>query len=125
RELAGDAFAELSGWDGKFVATFRTLFRKPGELTRQFIDGRRVAFIAPVRLYLTVSLMYFLAAAAAPVLGPMELGVTAGSINIGVSTDGSPRKAPALAVAEAQAGMLTEADRKAALEDVKKAPPII
>ena len=47
-ELAGDAFAELSGWDGKFISTFRTLLTKPGELTRQFVEGKRVRFIAPV-----------------------------------------------------------------------------
>src|SRR5437868_5242043 len=47
RELVGDAFAEFSGWDGKFAATVRALVRKPGELTRQWLDGRRVHFISP------------------------------------------------------------------------------
>src|SRR3954469_10832549 len=60
RELAGDAFAEFSGWDGKFAGTIRTLIAKPGELTRQWLAGRRVRFIAPLRLYLTASLVYFL-----------------------------------------------------------------
>lgn len=56
KELAGDAFVELSGWDGKFIETFRLLLRQPGELTRQFIEGKRVRYIAPVGLYLTLSL---------------------------------------------------------------------
>src|SRR5688572_6842992 len=59
RELAGDTFSELVGWDGKFAETIRTLFRKPGELTREWIEGRRVRFISPWRLYLTASLLYF------------------------------------------------------------------
>src|SRR3954466_13252843 len=50
RELVGDAFAEFVGWDGKFADTLRTLLRKPGELTRQWLDGRRVRFISPLRL---------------------------------------------------------------------------
>src|SRR4051812_14377233 len=65
RELAGDAFVEMSGWDGKFAETFRLLLRKPGEITRQWIEGRRVSFIAPVRLYLTASVVYFVVSAAA------------------------------------------------------------
>src|SRR3954463_7986297 len=51
-ELAGDALSEFAGWDGKFVETFRVLLRPPGELTRRWLDGQRVAFIAPLRLYL-------------------------------------------------------------------------
>src|SRR3954467_206677 len=55
RELVGDAVSEFSGWDGKLAETVRTLIRKPGELTRQWLQGRRVHFISPLRLYLTAS----------------------------------------------------------------------
>lgn len=86
RELAGDAFAELSGWDGKFVETFKALVRSPGELTRAFVIGKRARYIAPVRLYLTLSVIYFLVATAAPILRPAERhGVSIGPVAIGVS----------------------------------------
>ena len=63
RELAGDAYNELIGWDGKFAATLRALIARPGELTREFLEGRRTRYVSPVRLYLMCSLVYFIAAA--------------------------------------------------------------
>src|SRR5262245_61003334 len=66
RELAIDAFWELSGWDGRFATTVRTLIRRPGMLTREFLEGRRARYISPLRLYLMASLVYFVLAAAAP-----------------------------------------------------------
>jgi uncharacterized protein DUF3667 len=66
RELAGDAYQELVGWDGKVADTIRLLLRHPGELTRRMLDGQRSRYISPVRLYLTCSVLYFLAVAAVP-----------------------------------------------------------
>jgi hypothetical protein len=64
-ELAGDAWRELSGYDGRLASTFRNLLR-PGRLTIDYLQGRRARYLSPVRLYLIVSVVYFLAAAAAP-----------------------------------------------------------
>jgi hypothetical protein len=66
RELAIDAFWELSGWDGRFALTVRALLSRPGKLTREFLEGRRARYVSPLRLYLMASLAYFLIAAAAP-----------------------------------------------------------
>ena len=66
RELAVDAFSELSGWDGRFATTLRALVRRPGLLTREFLAGHRARYISPLRLYLMASLVYFVLAAAAP-----------------------------------------------------------
>ena len=66
RELGGEAFAELSGWDGKVAETVRALLRKPGKLTIEFLEGRRARYLSPLRLYLMCSVIYFLIAASAP-----------------------------------------------------------
>jgi hypothetical protein len=66
RELVVDAFWELSGWDGRFATTVRALVRRPGMLTREFLEGRRARYISPLRLYLMASLAYFVLATAAP-----------------------------------------------------------
>ena len=79
RELAGDAWDELVGWDGKLLRTLRTLVRHPGALTRAAIEGRRARYISPVRLYLICSVLYFLAAAAVP-LPDAELSLDTGVI---------------------------------------------
>ena len=88
-EIAGDVWQELSGYDGRIAATFRGLMH-PGQLTLEYLQGRRARYLPPVRLYLTVSVIYFVIAAAAPqvvettkgasVRGPggLQIGVTRG-----------------------------------------------
>src|SRR5215218_4083043 len=75
RELAVDAFWELSGWDGRFMSTVRALINHPGMLTREFLEGRRARYLSPLRLYLLASLVYFVLASAAP------------NVNLGKKTD--------------------------------------
>ena len=89
-EVAGDAWHELSGYDGRIAATIRGLLR-PGYLTREYVAGRRARYLSPVRLYLIVSVIYFLTASSAPASmstrpgqldapGGLQIGVT-GSAN--------------------------------------------
>ena len=66
RELIGDAFAEFSGWDGRFLTSLRALLFRPGRLTIEFIEGRRARYIAPLRLYLAASVVYFALSALLP-----------------------------------------------------------
>ena len=66
RELAGDAWQELSGYDGRVVRTFRSLMRRPGALTLEVLEGHRARYVSPVRLYLVASVIYFLVSAASP-----------------------------------------------------------
>ncbi|MEO6237965.1 MAG: DUF3667 domain-containing protein [Vicinamibacterales bacterium] len=66
REMVGDTWHELSGYDGRFARTFLLLLRRPGALTLELLAGRRARFIPPVRLYLVASLVYFVLAAAIP-----------------------------------------------------------
>jgi hypothetical protein len=47
--------------DGKMMMTLAALLLRPGLLTRAFIEGRRVRFVSPIRLYLFVSFAFFLA----------------------------------------------------------------
>lgn len=44
--------------DGRAIRTFRTLL-VPGRLTRVYLDGKRVPYLAPFRLYLLSSLVLF------------------------------------------------------------------
>lgn len=50
---------ELTHWDGKIPATLKTLLLKPGLLTRDFLEGRRVRWLAPFRVYLICSVAFF------------------------------------------------------------------
>ncbi len=48
-------------YDSKFQKTFVPLFTKPGFLTREYLEGRRIRYVHPLRLYFFVSfvLLFF------------------------------------------------------------------
>lgn len=131
RELAVDAVSEFSGWDGRLASTLRAVIQHPGMLTHEFLEGRRVRYISPLRLYLTASLVYFLIAAAAPNSTLRAGNVTFGGISFGVRTP-PPRaqsapdrvaKATNKAI-ESQQGLTAE-EREEALRDIARAPKAI
>ena len=57
--LLGDVFSNYFSLDSKFAKSFVPFFFKPGVLTNRFVEGKRVRFIQPVRLYVVTSLMFF------------------------------------------------------------------
>src|SRR5688500_16467657 len=78
RELVGDAWHEVSGWDGRFARSFRILLRHPGALTVAALEGRRARYVSPVRLYLVASVTYFLLAAVSPNVGEPRVALMPG-----------------------------------------------
>jgi hypothetical protein len=54
-ELAGD----LWGYDSRLLRTLRVLLFQPGRLSLEFLRGRRVRYVGPIRLYLLSALLYF------------------------------------------------------------------
>ena len=66
RELTEELAAELLHWDGKLWTTLATLVRRPGELTAEYLVGKRARFISPLKLYLSASVVYFFLSAVGP-----------------------------------------------------------
>ena len=50
---------DLFTFDNRFWHSFVILLAKPGELTRRYMNGKRVRYIPPVRMYLFVSIIFF------------------------------------------------------------------
>jgi hypothetical protein len=48
--------------DSRLWRSLKILLFRPGELTLEFIRGRRIAYLPPFRLYLVLSLVFFVAA---------------------------------------------------------------
>jgi hypothetical protein len=46
--------------EGKLSKTLGLLFFKPGELTKQFSQGKKLRYVHPLRLYITASFLFFL-----------------------------------------------------------------
>jgi hypothetical protein len=57
--FAGEAFESISHADSRLWRTLWYLFARPGFLTREFFAGRRVAYLPPFRLYLVLSVLFF------------------------------------------------------------------
>ncbi|MBW4051672.1 MAG: DUF3667 domain-containing protein [Proteobacteria bacterium] len=57
-----EGFEDLTHADSRLWRTLGALAWRPGFLTREFLDGRRVRYLPPVRLYLVLSVAFFLIA---------------------------------------------------------------
>jgi hypothetical protein len=55
-----EATEDLTHADSRLWSTMTALMLKPGLLTREFLAGRRVKYLPPLRLYLVLSVIFFL-----------------------------------------------------------------
>jgi hypothetical protein len=53
-------FYDITHFDSKFFETVKDLVFRPGFLSREFINGRRVRYLHPVRMYVFTSAIFFL-----------------------------------------------------------------
>lgn len=64
--FVGEAAEDLTHADSRLWQTLIALLFRPGFLTREFLDGHRVRYLPPVRLYLVLSVLFFLIVALMP-----------------------------------------------------------
>jgi Protein of unknown function (DUF3667) len=61
RHVVADVLESFLNWDSKFVTTIALLVLKPWRLTNEFLAGKRVRYVNPLRLYLLASILFFFA----------------------------------------------------------------
>lgn len=61
-DFLGDYFT----FDSLIIRSVRPLLLNPGFLTKEFIEGRRVRYIPPLRMFIFISIIFFL------ILGPLD-----------------------------------------------------
>ncbi len=61
-ELLRDAFGDLLELDSRLWRTLLPLLARPGRLTRDYLEGRRARYMPPFRMYLVLSIVFFLIA---------------------------------------------------------------
>lgn len=59
REFLHEFIGHYVAVEGKLWGTMSRLLFRPGALTNEYIRGRRVRFVQPLRIYLTLSLLFF------------------------------------------------------------------
>ncbi len=55
-----DATETLFNIDNRFFTTIKDLFLRPGLVTKKYLEGKRARYLPPLRVYITVSILYFL-----------------------------------------------------------------
>ena len=58
--VSKDMLHELLDIDGRLWLTIRTMLSKPGQLTLEFNQGKRVKYTPPLRIYLVISILFFI-----------------------------------------------------------------
>lgn len=68
-----EAIAEMFEFDSRARKTLGPLFLKPGYLSSEWVVGRRASYVSPVRLYLFVSIVFFIVLSAVTQFDTTEL----------------------------------------------------
>lgn len=73
------------GVEGQLTQTLKALLLRPGQLTVDYLAGRRQRYMSPMRLYLSVSVMFFLLLSLVP-----GIRVDIGRLGVDVLTEATP-----------------------------------
>jgi Protein of unknown function (DUF3667) len=79
RHFAKELSQELLDVDGRVLRSFRRLFLSPGFLTREYLAGRRIPWLTPLKMYLLASVAMFGVLAMVGDPGGVELKFTGDS----------------------------------------------
>lgn len=60
KHFAEETFEGLVHFDNKFFRTLKTLLTKPGQLSADYVEGRRSRYMKPTPFFLVVNLLFFL-----------------------------------------------------------------
>ena len=55
-------FEDITHFDGKFFVTVKDLIIRPGFLTQEYVAGRRMSYLNPIRMYIFISAVFFVVA---------------------------------------------------------------
>ena len=74
-EFISESVRSYFSVDSKVVHSLSPLLLKPGKLTREFIEGKRQQYVHPIRMYLTVSIIYFTLISIGNLIGRADLAL--------------------------------------------------
>ena len=80
-------FEDLTHYENAFWKTIKNLLFKPSTLTKEYLSGKRLSYLAPVRLYIFISFITFLLITMFPNKVSEELDKTQKEISSQVSKE--------------------------------------
>lgn len=111
-EFLHEFIAHYVALEGKLWKSVKLLLLKPGQLTREYIEGRRARYVEPLRLYLSFSIIFFAL-------------FKFGGVSFGGGTEEATPARPAAVAQAPQAASRSPAVQEKAKEDKKNAPALI
>ena len=60
KDFFDEFFSSLISYDSKLLKTLSALLLRPGKITQDYIDGKRVSYTNPFRFLLSLAIIYFL-----------------------------------------------------------------
>ncbi len=60
KDFFDEFFASMVSYDSKLLRTLSALLLKPGKITRDYLNGKRVSYTNPFRFLLSLGIIYFL-----------------------------------------------------------------
>ena len=84
--ILGDFFDTVLNIDSRVFRTLGPLLLKPGYLSNEYFEGRRVRYVSPVRLFVFLSIVTFFVAAMAVDFGDADINVNRGNDDLASAT---------------------------------------
>lgn len=60
KDFLDEFFSSLISYDSKLLMTLGSLLWRPGKITREYINGKRISYTNPFRFLLSLAIVYFL-----------------------------------------------------------------
>lgn len=60
KDFFGEFFSNVVSYDSKLVKTLSALLTRPGRITKDYIEGKRMSYTNPFRFLLSLAIVYFL-----------------------------------------------------------------
>jgi hypothetical protein len=60
KDLFNEFFGSIFAYDSRIMLTLRVLLFRPGKISKEYVEGRRMRYANPFRFYLSVSIVFFL-----------------------------------------------------------------
>jgi len=91
QSLFADLVGDVLSVDTRFARTLRPLLFRPGHVSKEYLAGRRVAHVPPLRAYLIAALVFFGLFTVFPTRSPPVYVYTSGSVEAGELAKSSTR----------------------------------
>jgi hypothetical protein len=114
-EMTQEWIEDLFEFDIRIFRTLPTFFFKPGRLTKEYVQGRRVRYVRPLRLYLVASFILFTVLAFSDVatIDGLDGSSDASALADSIAASASDGAAPVPPNADTVSGAIAEAKRRA------------